>query len=202
MTWPFAALEPRKYRCVVLDPPWRFSAGTKGRPQHYARMTDAEIAALPLAQLAHSDGAWFFVWITSAIDGPRFWQSIYPSWHRQGLRYSARAFVWLKLHRASARGTEPFFYHKNSFHSGTGFTTRKNAEDCLLFKVGKPKRVARNVREEIIAPLREHSRKPDESFARIEQFCAGPYAEMFSRESRAGWDAGGNEVGKFDGEAA
>jgi N6-adenosine-specific RNA methylase IME4 len=188
-------LDFTSYRCVLLDAPWLFKAGTKGRPQHYPRMSDEEIAALPLASLAHGDGCWFFVWITSAIDGPRFWEGIWPSWRDQGLRYSGRAFVWFKTRRK--RNGAPFLF-PDSFHSGTGFTTRKNAEDVLLFKTGEPKRLARDVREEIVAPIREHSRKPDEIFTRIERFCAGPRVELFARESREGWDSAGNETDKFD----
>ena len=30
---------------------------------------------------------------------------------------------------------------------------------------------------------REHSRKPDEAYARIEQYSAGPRADLFAREA-------------------
>ena len=200
--WPLAPLVEQRYRAIVIDPPWKFSAGTKGRPQHYQRMTDAEFAALPLARLAQPEGAFFFLWITSPIDGPRFWQNIYPGWKRQGLRYSARAFVWAKTHRVGANGGDALFVHRDSFFIGQGFTTRKNVEDCLLFRIGAPKRQRRDVRELILSPLREHSRKPDEAFDRVISFCAGPYAEGFARESREGWETFGDESTKFDGESA
>ena len=32
------------------------------------------------------------------------------------------------------------------------------------------------------------SRKPDEAYARIEQYSAGPRADLFARERRRGWD--------------
>ena len=196
--WPFGDLVPGAYRCVLLDPPWKFSAGTKGRPQHYPRMTDAEIAALPLAELADPAGCWFFVWITSPIDGPRFWEKIWPGWKKQGIHYSARMFVWLKTHKAGARGQVPMFIHRDSFHSGQGFTSRKNAEDCLLFKVGKPKRIAKNIREEIVTPIRAHSQKPEESYERIVRFCDGPRAELFARQERPNWSAWGNQTTRFN----
>jgi N6-adenosine-specific RNA methylase IME4 len=79
-----------------------------------------------------------------------------------------------------------------------GFTTRKNAEDCLLFRTGRPQRLARDVPEVIISPVREHSRKPEEAFARIERFCPGPRVELFAREHREGWDAWGEEAGLFN----
>src|SRR5262249_44563904 len=95
--------------------------------------------------------------------------------------------------------TAPTIHRVNDLHVGMGFTTRKNAEDCLLFRTGMPTRLARDVREVIISPVREHSRKPNEAIARIEQFCPGPRVELFAREAGIGWDAWGDEVGLFDG---
>ena len=192
MTWPLAPLQRAKYRTIVVDPPWKFSAGTKGRPQHYPRMTDAEIGALPIRDLAHPDGANIFLWVTSpkAFHIP----AIVQAWR---LRYSGRAFVWIKTHAVMARGGEPLFLHRDSLHTGTGFTTRKNAEDCLLLKIGKPPRLSKKTHEIIVSPVREHSRKPDEFYRRVEGFSAGPYADIFARQPREGWDVFGNEANKF-----
>lgn len=190
----FLGAKNTHYRAMVIDPPWKFSGGVKGRPQHYARMTDAEIASLPIARLAHPDGAFLFVWVTSPM-AERFWHKVAPSWKSQGWRYSGRAFLWVKMNKA---GGKPLFFHRDSFFTGHGFTTRKNAEDVLLFKRGRPKRLRRDVRELIIAPRREHSRKPDEMYERVEVFGAGPYIDIFGRCSRKGWDVVGNEATKFD----
>jgi N6-adenosine-specific RNA methylase IME4 len=54
------------------------------------------------------------------------------------------------------------------------------------------------VRKLVIAPRREHSRKPDEVQERIEQLAEGPYLEMFARTTRPGWDAWGMQAGLFD----
>jgi len=43
-------------------------------------------------------------------------------------------------------------------------------------------------------PRREHSRKPDEIYARIEALVPGPYLELFARQQRPGWDSWGHEV--------
>ncbi len=193
--WPFGTLVPLKYRAVLLDPPWTFSAGTKGRPQHYKRMSDAAIAALPLRALAHPDGAWFYVWLTAPMDGPRFWENIWPSWKAQGLRYSSLAHVWLKM--LSECGEDGCF-SVDDLAMAMGFTTRKSVELVKLFKIGNPKVHAHDVRDVILAKRREHSRKPDDIFARVEALVPGPYAEIFSRESREGWDCCGDELCKFD----
>ena len=58
--------------------------------------------------------------------------------------------------------------------------------------------MAKDVKRLVIGPRREHSRKPDEVYSRIERLAQGPYLEMFSRQSRAGWDALGNQAALFD----
>ena len=40
------------------------------------------------------------------------------------------------------------------------------------------------MRELIIAPVREHSRKPDEIYRRVEALSNGPYLELFARQLR------------------
>jgi N6-adenosine-specific RNA methylase IME4 len=194
----FAGLARNYYPCVLIDPPTRFVAGTKGRPQHYDRMTDADIAALPISDLLHPEGAWIFLWVTSpklyAPPGSRTQLSPNDVARAWGARFSGRAFVWVKT---KASVTASTIHRVNDLHVGMGFTTRKNAEDCLLFRTGMPTRLARDVREVIISSIREHSRKPDEAVARIEQFCPGPRVELFARETRDGWDAWGEEVGLF-----
>ena len=196
---PFADLPHRHYRAIAIDPPWTFSGGVKGRPQHYRRMSDHEIAALPIVDLAHPDGCFLFLWHTSpkAYRPPGSRTRLAPdeigrAW---GFRHSGRAFVWVKTERGDQ---QPMFVHPEKLFMGTGFTTRKNAEDCLLFRRGSPQRRARDVHEVILESAREHSRKPDTFYRRVERFCAGPYLEIFGRESRPGWTVWGNEATKFD----
>ena len=201
---PFAGLQHSNYRCLVVDPPTRFVAGTKGRPQHYSRMTDVDIAALPVADLLHPDGAWIFLWVTSPkLYAPKKSKTVMApdDMVRQwGARYSGRAFTWVKLKRSFAKthDNDTFMNFRSDLHVGMGFTTRKNVEDVLLFRTGMPQRLARDVHEVVISPAREHSRKPDEVMRRIERFCPGPRVELFARESRQGWSCWGDEVGMFD----
>jgi len=197
---------PGGYRLIVADPATDFCAGKEGRPQHYDRMTDHEIAALPVKDIA-ADDCWLMLWATSCKTfRPRGSKKmlrpdeIAEAW---GFRYSARAFIWIKTHRRFANGAEPMLIHKDSFHKGMGFTTRKNVEDVWLFRRGKPARASKSVSEVIVSPLREHSRKPDEFYTRAVEFAGDvPRLEMFARESRAGWAAWGDESTLFDLEAA
>jgi N6-adenosine-specific RNA methylase IME4 len=104
--------------------------------------------------------------------------------------------VWVKLRRGLAQ--TPLLFSERDLYVGLGLTTRHNVEICLLARRGNARRLAKNVREIVVAPARQHSRKPDEIFTRIEQYCDGPYLELFARAERPGWVSWGNEVGKFN----
>jgi N6-adenosine-specific RNA methylase IME4 len=80
---------------------------------------------------------------------------------------------------------------------GTGYIFRSAAEFILVGTRGKPKQKVKNVRNLFIAPVREHSRKPDIIFEYAEALWDGPYAEVFSREARHGWDRFGDEPDRF-----
>ena len=68
---------------------------------------------------------------------------------------------------------------------------------CLLATRGNPRRLNMDVRQAIIEPRREHSRKPGCVYERIERLVEGPYLELFARTTRPGWTACGNETNKF-----
>lgn len=186
-------LPQKKYGVIYADPAWEhrtFSAkGADGRPQHYPRMTIDEIARLPVKDIAASD-CHLFMWIT----GPQFVLGAHlPVLKAWGFKPSAIAFTWIKLRPKAAS----LFMVEEDLHTGQGYTTRKNAEFCLLGRRGNPKRLAKDVHEVIISPRREHSRKPEEAWQRIERYASGPYIELNARTERPGWDAWGNETGKF-----
>ena len=80
-----------------------------------------------------------------------------------------------------------------------GNYTRANTEDCLFAIKGKPVRQSAAVRQFIEAPVREHSRKPDEGRDRLVDLMGDvPRIELFARTAAPGWDTWGNEVGKLD----
>ncbi len=174
-----------EYRCILADPATKFNAGTKGRPQHYPRMTDDQLRRLPVGALAHPEGCWLFYWDTS----PRIdiTPTIAKAW---GFKRSSVAWYWFKT--SHFREGEPLKLPK-----GMGFTTRKNVEICHLFKIGAPPRLSAAIGDTMLSPRREHSRKPDEQYERIERYCAGPRIELFARKTHPGWDVWGNETRKF-----
>lgn len=203
----FEGLPRRHFGCVVADPAWRFKSRTALQAQnwdsrrdvdkHYNTMDLEAIKAMPVRDIAAKD-AHLFLWVT----GPCLpWG--FEVMHAWGFKYSSVAFTWVKLRRSyDARQLRVLPSAEADLHVGLGLTTRKNAEFCLLGRRGNAKRLAKDVREIIMAPVREHSRKPDEAAARIERYCAGPYLELFARASRPGWTTWGREATKFDRVAA
>jgi N6-adenosine-specific RNA methylase IME4 len=200
---PFGDLTPGGYGAIVADPPWHFSSRTalqssnwhsrRDAEKHYATMRLPELLALPVRNLAAKSGCHLFLWTTSPMLRTAF--EVIEAW---GFRYSSVAFTWVKLRRALRTEQLRFTATADSdLHVGLGLTTRKNSEFCLLARRGSPKRVAKDVREIILSPVREHSRKPDEAYRRVERYCAGPYLELFAREQRSGWTAWGNEIDRF-----
>jgi len=185
-----------RYQVVLADPPWRFKArtavatdGARSAGAHYPTMDLAAIKALPVRDVLARD-CHLFLWTTGPFLELSF--DVLAAW---GFRYSTIAFAWMKLRR----GAGGLFYdHVNDLHFGGGYTTRSNVEICLLGRRGSPKRLSRAVRQAILGPVREHSRKPDVTRERIIAYADGPRLEMFARSRADGFDAWGNQVDKFE----
>ncbi|WP_306049250.1 MT-A70 family methyltransferase [Oceaniradius stylonematis] len=199
------------YRVILADNPWPWAAysnkGTEKSPEaHYETMSVDEICAIPVELLAADDCA-LFMWVTWPLM-PQ-WASVLRNW---GFNYAGLAWEWIKFNPETGK-----------YAFGPGYGTRKNLEPCLLATRGNPSlrsdlsffgieqssAGARSVRDFIEAmpldciraPRREHSRKPDEQYTRIETMFDGPYLELFSRSNRQGWTSWGHEAGRF-GEVA
>ena len=192
-------LKSNRFRVVLADPPWNFKSNSVENPGrnargHYDCMSLEEIAALPVERVV-ADDAVLFLWITGPFLTIGAHLPIMKAW---GFEPSGMGFVWIKLNREAS---ERFIVRSDLFW-GSGFTTRKNAEFCLIGSRGKSVRKSASVHEVIIARRREHSRKPDESYQRIEEYADGPRLELFGRQQRRGWTVRGNETNKFQQIAA
>lgn len=187
----------KRYRAILADPPWTYATwsdnGKDRSPEkHYDCMSYEEIATLPVANVAEDDCI-LFLWTTDwAL--PRALEII----GRWGFTFKTVGFTWAKLNKSAEPYPEPRNgWCHSSFFTGMGWWTRANPEICLLATRGRPQRLAMDVRQLIIAPRREHSRKPDEIYRRIQRLVPGPYLELFARTEAPGWDCWGNETDRF-----
>lgn len=185
MSWPFGDLRHFRYGVLYTDPPWPFenysAKGESRNPnRHYETMSIEQIKALPVGHLAAETCA-LFMWVTdpmlvAGIETMAAW----------GFRYATVAFTWAKRTKLDT-----------GWHMGTGYYTRANPEMCLLGMNGRMSPRSRDVRQLVIEPVRQHSRKPDRVRTDIMRMFPGPYLELFARDRHAGWDAWGNDIDKF-----
>lgn len=183
--WPFGDLIPGHYGVVLCDPPWRFKTynsdiSAKSAASQYALMSCSDLEALPVADLAAKNCA-LVMWATQA----QMPQALELMW-AWGFEYKTMG-AWAKQ---SSTGQKWAF--------GTGYVLRSAAEFYLIGTRGKPKAKVKNVRNLIVSPVREHSRKPDQMHADLERLFDGPRCELFGRQQRSGWDVWGNDTSRFN----
>ena len=176
-------MDEKKYNIIYADPPWRYSNRTipTGAEKQYPTMSLKDLCAMPVEELA-ADDAVLFLWATypTLPDAMKLMEA----W---GFTYKTISFQWVKQNKSG-----------NGFFTGLGWWTRANTEPCLLGVRGGIKRVDNTVKQLVVSPLREHSRKPDEVRDRIVQLMGDlPRIELFARTTTTGWDVFGNEVNKF-----
>ena len=171
------------FKTVLADPPWRFANRTgKVAPEHrrldrYSTMPLEDIRTLPVADRT-ADNAHLYLWVPNALVPEGL--SVMESW---GFRYVSN-IVWAKRRKDGGPDGR-----------GVGFYFR-NVTELILFGVKGSMRTlppARSQVNMIETRKREHSRKPDEQYALIEQCSPGPYLEMFARYPHQGWSVWGDE---------
>lgn len=174
----------RKFKAILIDPPWKFVARSdkgEGRSaaEHYTTTGLDPIKALPLAQLADKDCV-MFMWMVDWC--PKWALELIEHW---GFEHKTTAFTWAKQNESG-----------EGWHMGQGYWTRSNPEDCWLATRGHPQRIHADVRQLVVAPVMEHSRKPDEIHDHIMRLVDGPYLEIYARRPRDGWVTFGNEISR------
>ena len=173
----------KKYGIIYADPPWRYKVYSKkgaGRSaeSHYPTMSIEDIRALPVGELADHDCA-LFLWITF----PTLLEAltVIEAW---GFTYKTVAFAWVKQNKKA----DTLFW-------GMGYWTRANVELCILATKGRPRRKSAGVHQVVLAPVEEHSKKPDIVRDKIVTLMGDlPRIELFARQTPPGWDVWGNEV--------
>lgn len=162
------------YHVLVVDPPWQYEkraedATHRGRCL-YPTMTIQEIMDM---EIPAEENAILWLWTTNAF--------LHEAYHIiEGWDFTPKTVLtWVKD------------------RMGTGDWLRGKTEHCILAIRGKPVIDLSNQTTVLNAPLREHSRKPDEFYDMVNNLCPGRKIDIFSREAREGWDQWGCESDKF-----
>lgn len=170
-----AALGRDHFPTIVLDPPWCY--GSEGdmdllgraRPDYHT-MPVAEIAALPVGDLAERD-AHVYLWVTNHHLPQGF--TLLDGW---GFRYIT-CLTWCK----------------DRF--GMGSYYRGSTEHVLFGVRGSLPLLRRDVGTHFAAPRPgRHSAKPEGFYQLVQECSPGPWLEMFARGQRAGWATWGAEA--------
>lgn len=202
----FPSEEPR-FRTVMMDPPWPERGGgqvKRGADRHYQLLDKPgarevpeilrTVLACPLWR-PYSDAAHLYTWSTDNYLPAALWLI-----ERLGFDFK-RTFPWIKTGATADLDN----LDEADLRAGIGQYARGQHE-LLLFAVrgeGMSPLVyqpRRDIGSVIAAPHEReggrivHSRKPVASYQRIEARSKGPYAEIFARRGRPGWESWGNEV--------
>lgn len=182
----------KRYKVIYADPPWKFGSkevqkysGKRFRPLETVYHTEkgADMEHWDIKSIADKDCA-LFMWATDAHIKEAI--RLMEAW---GFKYVTIAFIWAKTTKTGKQVCN------------LGAWTMKNCEICLFGTRGAMLKYkqSNNVKQLFYAERREHSRKPDCVRGFIEQLFGDiPKIELFAREEFDGWDAWGDEVGKFN----
>jgi N6-adenosine-specific RNA methylase IME4 len=168
------ALPNKRYGVILADPPWRFEPYSRitgmdrAAENHYPTSALEEIKALDVASIAAPDCV-LFLWATWPMLPQAF--EVMAAW---GFTFKTGA-PWVKD------------------RIGTGYWFRNQSELLLLGTRGHIPAPAPGTQWPglISAPVREHSRKPDQVYELIEAyFPTLPKIELHARSAtlRPGWD--------------
>mgnify|MGYP006406962997 CR=1 FL=1 len=199
------------FKTIVIDPPWKKSTGGVGHASlqcstHYPVQTKSEIISTvegwlneyPLAPESH-----LYLWSVNSFTAGKN-QGILPALDVcRGLGFNPISLIpWVKSNVGSPtpygmRYTEMCIFAVR-YEKGHGDRTRYGGTP-------EPESVVNGKglcasRDYIIAPRRQHSRKPSEFYAWVESRSRGPYLDLYSRTHHPGWTAIGHEAGKWKDE--
>lgn len=176
-----------KFKTLYVDPPWmNQGGGTKGYQQQYPMLSTEEIINIrpfgtPVKELAE-DNAHLYLWACNGLIREAF--KVMETWDFRYITMITWAKNQISMGQYFRVQTEPCLFGVR------GMLPYKNREDG--------KRAQGSTL--LLAPRREHSRKPDEMRDMIEHVSHGPYLELFARETpRNNWTFWGNEVPNEEG---
>jgi N6-adenosine-specific RNA methylase IME4 len=192
-TPPLRTSSPHHYRTIVADPPWPqkgggtlrgregfLDCGGASRPMPYSTMTVADIAAMPVRELADPAGCHLYLWTTNGFLEDAF--AVLRAW---GFTYST-THTWCKNPMGGGLGgtaygisSEYFIYARRGSlaplrkHVGTWHQWKRRYDER-----GKPM----------------HSAKPHGFYDLVTSVSPGPRLELFARHARPDWDLWGDQA--------
>ena len=168
-------MKNKKYRTILIDPPWEQRLSGKWKKYklanalEYPTMTLEHIKNLPIKDLAE-EGCHIWLWTTNQFLKEAF--DVMDTW---GFEYLT-TITWVKP-------------------SGCGNWFISRTQHCLFgYKDKCQFKKARYKPTVFFANPKKHSEKPIEFYDLIESISAGNRLELFARQKRDGWDVWGNEV--------
>ena len=191
----YPPLPDMKFSILYADPPWHYNGklqfdktatieNNKGWNKDvfvsaanfkYPTIKTSDLKKLDIKSIAENDSL-LFMWTTN----PHLQQAIElgAAW---GFEYKTVAFVW------------------NKMAHNPGQYTMSYCELCLLFKRGRIShpRGARNIKQLINCPRKQHSEKPTQVADNIEKmFPVQKKIELFARVKRDDWHSWGLETAR------
>lgn len=187
------------YRTIVADPPWPFQwgGGKGGRRRRetelgYKTMTIEEIAALPVAEMAHPDGCNLFLWATDEVYREGQAVQVARAW---GFEPVGPAIIWAKDNYGTGLfprpSHEPLLVCRTR---GVKALWNRGEDGRFVFEVRATHSVQRwgQVRGSKNGG-KQHSRKPEGALDLIETVSPKPWVELFARRARFDWDYWGDQ---------
>ena len=213
---------PAPAKICVMDPPWKhqqFGAKKHGAAKaHYEEKKSIDIAAVPVGDWTDSTGSLLFLWCTGPQGADARHVEVAKAY---GFKLQTQAFTWIKVYPNCRRCGKDWDLHEQKgfdlpggcytskcpacemkLFRGIGFYTMSNSEAVWMGTRGKTPwsklRARKDIPNTIIAPIREHSRKPEAVQDRIEMLWPemGPRLELYATRDRTGWTCWGNKLGQ------
>ena len=201
-------MKNKMYKTVVIDPPWKKSTGGVGHKTlqcstHYDVQTKEQIITTILdwfQKYSVAPEAHLYLWSVNTFAGGKN-QGIMPALEVcREIGFTPISMIpWIKSNVGSPtpygmRYTEMCIFAVR-YRKGEGKRTRYSGTSEIE-TVPNGKGLCSS-KDYVLAPRRQHSRKPDEFYKYAEQRSLGPYLDLYSRTSRPGWTGVGHQTGTW-----